>query len=449
MILLVGQIERTMRGRDAFQEVDYPRLFGGMAKWVAEIDHPARVPEMLGRAFHTAMAGRPGPVVLALPEDMLVETASVGVLPRIEVGSPVPSAADMARVAGALSAARAPVIVAGGSRWDVVSAAGLAEVAAAWHLPVAVSFRRQELIAGMHPSAAGELAFGPNPELIALVRDADLLLILGDRFSEVPSQGYELIGLPQARQRLIHVHPGPEEIGRVYAPWLGLAVAPGAFVAALADLPRPSDPPWAARTTAMHASYLAWSEPQGGDLMSRLMAELNARLPADAVVTTGAGNYAIWPGRYRRSTGFGSGLGPTSGSMGYGLPAAIAAGLRHPGRPVVCFAGDGCLQMTVQEMATVVQERLPLRLIVADNRQYGTIRAHQARAYPGRITGTQLVNPDFAALARAYGFAAWRVEGTDAVRPAVEAMLGHDGPALLHLMTDPAQVTPGPRLTDI
>jgi acetolactate synthase-1/2/3 large subunit len=448
MILFVGQIERGMRGRDAFQEVDYRALFGGMAKWAAEIDSADRVPEMVARAFHTAMSGRPGPVVLALPEDMLAEESGAAPAGRIEVSAAAPAPADMARLAAALAEAQRPVMIVGGSRWDAAAAARLAEVAARWKLPVAAAFRRQSLMDNAHPSYAGELAIGASPKLQALVREADLLLLVGDRMSEVPSQGYELLGIPEPAQRLVHVHPGPEEIGRVYSPWLGIPAAPGPFLDALAMLNAPAVLPWAGRTDAAHAAWGEWATPDGTDLMSRVMVALNATLPREAILTNGAGNYAIWMQRFRRWPGPGTHLGPSSGSMGYGLPAAIAAKLRHPDRPVVCFAGDGCLQMTIQELATAAEAGLAITVIVADNRQYGTIRAHQARHYPGRVSATQLRNPDFAALARACGFAAWTVRDGEDPAPALAAALGAGQPALLHLLTDPAQITPALRLTD-
>ncbi|RMH46657.1 MAG: thiamine pyrophosphate-binding protein [Alphaproteobacteria bacterium] len=447
MVLFIGQVARNMRGRDAFQEIDYARMYGGIAKWVAEIDSAARIPEMVARAWATAMAGRPGPVVLALPQDMLVERTIAPPPPRIEVGSPAPAPADIDRLAGALAGASRPMIIAGGSRWDDRAIARLAELAARWRIPVATTFRRQSLIDNAHPAYAGELTLGPNPALVRLVRAADLVILLGDRMSEVPSQGYSLFGIPDPGCRLVHVHPGPEEIGRVYAPWLGIATAPGPFLDALAAINPPADPPWAQLTEAAHAAYLDWSTPRGADLMSRVIAHLNAALPEDAILTNGAGNYAIWVQRFRRWRP-GTHLGPTSGSMGYGLPAAIAAGLHHPGRAVVCLAGDGCLQMTIQELATAAQEGLPLRVIVADNRLYGTIRAHQARDYPGRVTATRLVNPDFAALARACGFAGFTLRAGDAVGPVLDAALASPGPALVHVLTDPAQITPDRRLDD-
>jgi acetolactate synthase-1/2/3 large subunit len=448
MLLLVGQIGRDMRGRDAFQEVDYRAFFGPLAKWADEIDHVARIPEMISRAYHVAMSGRPGPVVLALPQDMLVERTAALPAPRVEVTSPVPAPADLARLAGALRGAERPLVIAGGSRWDGAAASRLAEVAARWQLPVAVTFRRQELLPALHPSYAGELTLGPNPDLLGLVREADLILLLGDRFSEIPSQGYELLAIPAPAQRLVHVHPGTDEIGRVYAPWLGLAVPPGAALDAIATLNAPDRPGWAQRTEAAHASWLAWSTPKGTDLMSRLMTVLNPMLGPDAILTNGAGNYSIWMQRFRRWTGHGCHLGPTSGSMGYGLPAAIAAKLRHPERPVVCFAGDGCLQMTIQELATAAEARLALTVIVVDNGLYGTIRAHQARDYPGRVTATAIRNPDFAALARAYGFAAWTVREEGEIAPALRGALGVGGPALVHVLTDPDQLTPDRRARD-
>ncbi|MEM9048822.1 MAG: thiamine pyrophosphate-binding protein [Pseudomonadota bacterium] len=447
LVLMVGQVGRDMRGRDAFQEVDYQALFGGMAKWVAEIDDVARIPELISRAWHTAMAGRPGPVVLSLPQDMLVERCALAPPPRIALSDPAPAGDDLARLAEALRVAQRPMIVAGGSRWDSAACKALDQVAARWQIPVASTFRRQTLIDNCHPSYAGELTIGANPALLALLRESDLTLLIGDQMSEIPSQGYALYDIPCTETRLVHVHPGPEELGRVYTAWLGIAATPGAFLTGWAGLVAPKAPVWAERTPAAHAAYLEWSQPVGGDLMTRLMAFLNARLASETIVTNGAGNYAIWVQRFRRYPGPGSHLGPASGSMGYGLPAAIAAKLRHPARPVLCFAGDGCLQMTIQELATAAQDGAAIKVIVVDNRQYGTIRAHQARDYPGRRSATALKNPDFAALARAYGFVAWTAATLDALDTGLNALLAESGPALLHVLTDPDQIAPGRRLT--
>ncbi|MEL6233164.1 MAG: thiamine pyrophosphate-dependent enzyme [Pseudomonadota bacterium] len=446
MVLMIGQVARDMRGRDAFQEVDYQALFGGMAKWVAEIDRADRLPELLSRAWHVAMAGRPGPVVLSLPQDMLVERSALAPPRRVVVAEPGPSSADLDRLRDLLASAARPAIVVGGSRWDPAASAALEEIATRWRIPVATTFRRQSLIDNAHACYAGELTIGANPELLTLLREADLTVLIGDIMSEIPSQGYTLYGIPEPGTALVHVHPGAEEIGRVLAPTLGILASPGAFLAGWAALDAPKLQAWAGREDAAHDAYLRWSEPAMPDRMSRVMAGLNARLARDAMVTNGAGNYAIWVQRFRRYPGPGSHLGPCSGSMGYGLPAAIAAKLRHPGRQVVCFAGDGCLQMTLQELATAAQERAAIRVIVADNRQYGTIRAHQARDYPGRQSATGLTNPDFAALARACGFAAWRVSADDEIGPALDGALSADGPALVHVLTDPDQIAPGRRV---
>ncbi len=454
MVLFVGQIERGMRGRDAFQEVDYGRLFGGMAKWVAEIDSPGRVPEMVSRAFHTAMAGRPGPVVLALPEDMLVEAAAVAAPRRVEPADPAPTPAGMAALERLLGEARRPLLVAGGSRWSAPAAERLRGFAERFALPVAVTFRRQMLFDHAHPNYAGDIGLGINPALKGLVEDSDLLLLLGGRFSEVPSQSYTLLGIPEPGRTLVHVHPGAEELGRVYHPALAVNATPAAFLEAAESLAPPAAPPvWAARTAAAHAAYRAWSEPPatgpGALRMGAVMAWLRDRLPEDAILTNGAGNYATWVHRFWRFRRFGTQLAPASGSMGYGLPAAIAAKLAHPERDVLCFAGDGCFQMTGLEFGTAVQEGAAVIVLVVDNGMYGTIRMHQEREYPGRVSGTALRNPDFAAFARSYGGHGETVERTGDFAPAFERARAAGRPAILHIKLDPEALTPNRTLSEI
>ena len=452
MVLLVGQIGRRMRGRDAFQEVDYRQTFGDLAKWVEQIDHADRIPEVMSHAFHVAMAGRPGPVVLALPEDMLRETADAAPAPRAEPPEPAPAPEDVARFAALLGAAARPVMILGGSRWRAEDVALAQALADRWDLPTAVSFRRQQLFDHLHPAYAGDVGLGINPALKARVAEADLVILLGARFSENPSQGFTLFDIPRPRQRLVHVHPGPEEIGRIYAPDLGVCATPGRFLQAVAGVAGPAP---AGRAAAAHADYLAWSAPgprtggSGVDL-GGVMAALAGRLPPGAIVTNGAGNYATWVHRFHRFRGFGAQLAPTSGSMGYGLPAAVAAALRCPERPVVAFAGDGCFQMTMQELGTAAQAGAALLLLICDNAMWGTIRMHQERAHPGRVVATELRNPDFAALARAYGLFGATVETDAAVAPALEEALawiaGRRAPAVLRLLTDRAAITPSARL---
>ncbi len=446
MLLLVGQIGRDMGGRDAFQEVDFRQMFGGMAKWVDEIRDPARIPEIVSHAYHVAMSGRPGPVVLALPEDMLRAASEAEPGPRVEVSAPHPSTQDLRRLGELLEAAQRPFAVVGGSRWTATAVEDLQEFAASWDLPVGCSFRRQMLFDHLHPAYAGDVALGINPKLRQRLAEADLLLLLGGRFSEVPSQGFSMLGIPDPAVPVVHVHPGAEELGRIYRPALAINATPGALLAAA-----PRGPGGGSRIKLAHADYLEWSTPRPdhGELQfGEIVRWLRDHLPEDTVITNGAGNYSIWLHRFFRYRRFGTQLAPVSGSMGYGLPAAIAAGLRHRDRPVVCLAGDGCFQMTGQEFATAVQYRVPLVVVLWDNGMYGTIRMHQSRAYPGRVTATSLVNPDFAALARACGGFGETVTDTAGFVTAFERAVVSGLPALIHLKPDPALVAPGRVLTD-
>ncbi|MEW5421977.1 thiamine pyrophosphate-binding protein [Amorphus sp. 3PC139-8] len=452
MVLFVGQIARDMRGRDAFQEVDYRQMFGGIAKWVAEIDSADRIPEMVARAFSVAVAGRPGPVVLALPEDMLVEGAGVAPVPAAAVEDAVPSAVAMARFEALLADAERPIAIVGGSRWNEAACETLADIAKAWDLPVATAFRAQHLIDNLDPHYAGDVGIGINPALKARIEAADLVVLLGDRLSEMASQSYTLLSVPVPHQRLVHVHPGAEEIGRVYQPTLGIAAAPGAFLEAWSDLRRPNALAWAGSAEAAHADYLAWSTPTqspGAVDMGELMAAIEARLPEDAIVVNGAGNFAAWVHRFHRYRRFGGELAPTSGSMGYGLPAAVSAKLRHPERVVLCVAGDGDLQMTMQELGTAMQEKAAVVLVVVDNGQYGTIRMHQEREYPGRISATALTNPDFAVLGDAYGAFTAVVERSEEFAPAFEDALKENRLSLIHVKVDPEAITPATTLSAI
>ncbi|MEO1192169.1 MAG: thiamine pyrophosphate-binding protein [Pseudomonadota bacterium] len=448
MILLVGQIGRAMRGREAFQEVDYRAVFGGLAKWVEEIDRVERIPEILSHAWHVALSGRPGPVVLALPEDMLREPCSAAPAPYVKVAQPAPAPEDMAQLQELLAQAQRPMMVFGGSRWDQASAAAALRFAEDWTLPLAVSFRRQSLCPASHPNYAGDVGLGINPALKARLAEADLLLLAGARFSENPSQGFSLLEIPKPKQRLVHVHPGAEELGRIYAPDLAINATPGQFFAAAGGLA--VTPGWdGSAVAAAHQAYLDWSEtppPGVGDLtLSHCIAKLRDALPADAILTNGAGNYAIWLHRFFRYA-WGRQLAPTSGSMGYGLPAAVAAACRHPDRQVVCLAGDGCFQMTANEFGVAAQLGLKLRVLVCDNAMYGTIRMHQELHYPGRVSATKLVNPDFAAWARSYGALGLTVDQNADFEPALQQALAAEGPALIHLRLDPRDLAPGKRL---
>ena len=457
MILLIGQVGRDMLEREAFQEVDFRRMFGQMAKWVAQIDRAERIPEFLSHAFHTATAGRMGPVVLALPEDMLREQVEA---PRAEPYRPVqahPGPEDLARLVELLSAAERPLAILGGRGWDEASCAGFARFAEAFALPVACAFRYQDLFDNEHPSYAGDVGVGVNPALAARLREADLLLAVGARLGEMTTGGYRLVESPEPRQSLVHVYPDPEELGRVYRPTLAINAGMKAFARALRELTPPAAPAWAGSAEAAHADYLAWSTPPegqgpgvdlGGDL-GAVVGWLREHLPPEAIVCNGAGNYTAWVHRYHRYRRFGSQLAPTSGSMGYGTPAAVGAKRLHPDRPVIAFAGDGCFLMNGQELATAVQYDLPIVVVVVNNGMYGTIRMHQERSYPARVIGTDLRNPDFAKLAEAYGAFGARVERTADFAAAFRAAEASGKPALIELVVDPEAITPRDRLSAI
>lgn len=446
LIMFVGQVGREMREREAFQELDYRAVFGSTTKWTTEIDDPARIPEIVSRAFHVATSGRPGPVVIALPEDMLTERVAVADAPAAEPVETWPALTDMAQLGELLSGARRPLALLGGSRWSADARASVMRFAERFALPVATTFRRAGLFDALHPSYAGDLGIGVNPALLARVKGADLVLLVGGRLGEVPSQGYTLFAIPAPQTTLVHVHPDPDELGRVYAPALAINATPTAFAAALEALEPPADLPWGGDTAAMHASYLAWTEtatPQPGRVnLGEVIVSLRELLAPDAIVTNGAGNFAAFLHRFFRVRTYGGQLAPTSGSMGYGVPAAIGAKRLHPERSVVCFAGDGDFLMNGQEFATAVQYELPIIVIVSDNGMYGTIRMHQEREYPGRVSATGLKNPDFAAYARAFGGFGATVERTADFRAAFEDAQRSGKPAVIHLKIDPEAITP-------
>jgi acetolactate synthase I/II/III large subunit len=444
LILFIGQVARGMRGREAFQEVDFRHMFGGMVKWADEIDDPRRLPELVSRAFHVATAGRPGPVVLALPEDMLTETASVGDARPYVAVEPHPGGAAMGALGAALAASARPVMLLGGSQWDAAAVAAVEAFARANRLPVCCGFRRQDRFDNAHECYAGEVGLGVNPKLGARLKDSDLLIVVGARLGEITSGGYTLLDIPVPQQRVVHVHPDPEELGRVYQPFLAINASPRSFAASLAALAPVAAPLWAATAAEAHRDYLAWQEPvasPGALQMSDIVRWLGARLPADAIVCNGAGNFTTWVHRFYRYRRFGTQLAPTAGSMGYGFPAAVAAKLVHPDRMVVCFAGDGDFLMTGQELATVMQHELAVIVLIVNNGIYGTIRMHQERHYPGRVVGTTLTNPDFAALARAYGAYGDTVTRTEDFAAAFERAVASGRPAVIDLKLDPEALT--------
>ncbi|AWN41097.1 thiamine pyrophosphate-binding protein [Methylobacterium durans] len=453
MILFVGQVERGYRDRDAWQEVDYRAAFGPLAKWAAEIDQGARVPEYVSRAFHAATSGRPGPVVLALPKDMLKEPCPGPLAPAWQPVEAAPGPEEMERLEALLAEAERPLLLLGGSRWTEAACADVRTFAERFRLPVATSYRRLPLFDPLHPSYAGDLGLAANPKLAARVRAADLLIVLGGRLGEVPSQGYALLDIPGPRTRLVHIHPGAEEIGRVYVPHLPVNASANRTAAALARLEPPARLPWAAETEAAHAEYLAWSEvptPQPGRVnLGAVMVHLRDALPGDAIICNGAGNYAAWIHRFYRFRQPGTHIAPTSGSMGYGLPAAVAMQILHPARTVIAINGDGDVLMSAQEFATAVQYNLPLVCIVADNGSYGTIRMHQERDFPGRVSATDLRNPDFAAYARAFGGFGVTVEATEEFPAALEAARASGQPSIIHLKVAKEAISPGLTLTAI
>jgi acetolactate synthase-1/2/3 large subunit len=453
MILFIGQIGRDMKEREAFQEVEYRRAFTEFAKWVGEIDDARRIPEFVTRAFAVATSGRPGPVVLTLPEDMLLDEVEA---PEAKPYTPVeahPGPSQIAALGELLKTAKSPMVVLGGTRWSETSVAGIRAFAEKFKLPVGCSFRRQMLFDHLHPSYAGDVGIGINPALAKEVKEADLLILLGSRFSEMPSSSYTLMDIPYPAQKLVHIHPDPSELGRVYRADLAICAAPEEFVSALASLDAPAAPIWAERTEAMHTAYLAWSTPPkagpGTVQMGPIMDWIEANTPKDAIFTNGAGNYATWLHRFHRFQAFNTQAAPTSGSMGYGLPAAVAAKQLFPQREVICFAGDGCFMMHGQEFATAMRYNLPIITLVINNGIYGTIRMHQEREYPGRVSATDLTNPDFAALARAYGGHGETVEKTEDFAPAFLRARASGKPSIIEIKLDPEAITPTRTLTQI
>lgn len=447
MILFIGQVDSTMRDREAFQELDYKAVFGSMAKWVVEIDRADRIPELVTRAFRIAMQGRRGPVVIALPENMLTEKAAVSDAPPVEPVLAWPASSDLERLGTLFANASSPIAILGGSGWDEEATKRIARFAERFDLPVATSFRRASLFDADHSNYAGDLGIGPDPRLKTRVTQADLVLLIGGRLSEMPSLSYGLLNVPTPVQQLIHVHPSAEELGRVYQPALAIQASPIAFAQAVETLKPAAAPAWAAETAKAHAEYLHWCETPrelpGSFQYGKVVAWLRDRLPKNAIVCNGAGNYAGWLHRHHRFHSFGAQLAPTSGSMGYGVPAAVLAKRQFPDRVVVAFAGDGCFLMNGQEFATTAQYGAAIIVIVIDNGQYGTIRMHQESEYPGRIIATQLQNPDFALYARAFGGHGERIELTEEFAPAFERALASGKPAILHCLLDPRAISVG------
>ena len=451
MILLVGQVPRAFRGREAWQELDYAQVFGGIAKAAWEVDSAERIPEHMAEAYSLALTGRPGPVVLALPEDVLAEQADVADGTRVEPERVAPSGAELERLRELLAGAERPLVVVGEGGWTAETSRDVQAFCEANALPVACAFRCQDFVDNRSPSYVGVLGVAMDEAIAGRLRDADLVLAIGGRLGEVPTRRYTLLEPPDPRQTLVHVHPDASELGRVYEPDLAIVATLTEFASALCALD-PVEPRWREWTSAARADYEEnlRNEPMEGDVdLGEIMAFLRTRLPGDAVQTCGAGNFTVWAHRFAEFTQFGTQACPRSGSMGYGLPAAVAAQLIHPQRVVVCFTGDGDFVMSSPELATAVQYDLPIVVLLVNNGMYATIRMHQERQFPGRVVGTDLENPDFPALARAYGAHGERVERTEDFEAAFDRALASGRPSVLELPVDPERISPRVRLSEL
>ena len=446
MILFVGQVASDQRDREAFQEVDYRAMFGPLAKWVAEIDRADRIPEYVARAFQVARAGRPGPVVLALPEDMLSSECDAPPVPAAVLPSGLAASSDVSEVIAHLEAAERPLVILGGGNWSASAAKAIATVAEKLDLPVGASFRCQDFLDNLHPNYVGDIGIGVNPKLAQRLRDADVIFCLGARLGEMTTSGYTLLTPPVPAQKLIHVHADPGELGRVYHPTVAVVADAGKFAESMAQaLAERAAKPAGAWVQGAREDYEAWQSPREtpGDLkLEQVIVHLNEVLPEDAIVTNGAGNYSAWLHRYYRYRSFRTQLAPTSGSMGYGLPAAVAAKIERPEQEVICLAGDGCFQMTMQEFGVACEHAANIIVLISNNGMYGTIRLHQQKKFPRRPSGTDLFNPDFAALARSYG-AFGATATTNAEFEAAFAQARAAGtPAIIELQISPQALGP-------
>ncbi len=452
LVLLVGQVDRGALGREAFQEVDFVSMFAPLAKHAEQVIDPARIPEIVSRAFHLACAGRPGPVVLAFPEDVLAEEAQCEDAGAYRVVQPHPGPEELDALREALAAAERPLMLVGGGGWTPATSQDILAFAEANRLPATCAFRWQDCFDNRSPLYAGDVGIAVNPKLAQRIRDADLLVVVGPRLGESTTSGYTLVDVPRPRQRLVHVHPDPDELGRVYQADLPINSGLAQFAAAVRALPPVDGSRWAGWAQEARADYLEHlkHKPLPGDLdLGDVVAYLRERLPPDAILTNGAGNFSVWAHRFYQFSQYRTQLGPTSGAMGYGVPAAVAAKIVHPDRIVVCFAGDGDFLMTGQELATALREQAAAVFLVINNGMYGTIRAHQERQFPGRPYGTDLVNPDFAAYARAFGAHGEVVARTEEFAAAFERAVESGLPALLELRIDPEAVSPRATLTEI
>ncbi len=447
MILFIGQVARGMTEREAFQELDYRRVFGQMAKWVAEIDDPARIQEFVTRAYRTAMSGRPGPVVLSLPEDLLYEALPTPRPPRrIEAPRFQPAPDALGALRDRLSEAERPMVIAGGGGWTAKGIAALERFAEAQNLPVAASFRCQGLINNDHANYVGHFAVGRAKFLDQAVKESDLLIAIGPRLGEITTGGYHLLDAPVPNQSLAHVFPAAEEPGRVFEPEIALVSDTESFCRAVAVWATVAPDRFETRRKGLRAAFEAYGKPPPSDDLAAIFAHMAEALPNDAILCNGAGNYAGWLHRFYRFRAPGTQLAPTSGSMGYGLPGAVAAATAAPDREVFAIAGDGCFMMTCQEMATACHHGLRLTVIIINNSRYGTIRAHQEREFPGRVSGTDLINPDFCAFARSFGAHAEKVDNAGEFQQALAGARSRGGVNLIEVAADPTMLAPGVRL---
>jgi acetolactate synthase-1/2/3 large subunit len=452
LILLIGQVARDTLEREGFQEVDYRKMFGSLAKWSAQIESAERIPELISRAFSVATSGRPGPVVLSLPEDVLAEDVDVpDALPYTHVRA-YPGVPELERMRSLLARSRRPLAIVGGGGWTAQAAVDMRAFLEASEIPVAASYRCQDYVDNRSAVYAGHLTLGADPKLAQRVREADLLLVFGARLGEITTDDYTLVQPPNPRQTLVHAHLGADELGRVYRPEVAILASPPELAAALRALPTVDPAAWRDETRLAREDFLANMRhgPMAGDIdLAEVVAMLRARLPDDAIVSNGAGNHSVWVHRFWEYRQFRTQLAATSGSMGYGFPAALAAKLVHPERAVVCVSGDGDFLMAANELATAVRYELPIVVVVVNNAMYGTIRMHQERRYPGRVSGTELVNPEFAAFAESFGAYGELVPSTAEFPDALERALAIDLPAVLEVRVDPEQITPRTTLTEL
>ncbi len=448
LILFIGQVSASQRYREGFQEIDYGQLLGGMAKWVAQIDHVERIPELLSRAWHTACSGRPGPVAIVLPEDTLTATCDNSDTLTWQPENEYVAVQTTTKIEEQLSNATNPIAILGGSGWSAIAVKQFTKFAERLALPVACSFRRQMLFDHTHPNYVGDVGIGINPKLVQLIEQADTVLLVGGRLSEIPSQNFTLLDIPSPKQSLIHIYPGAEELNRVYKADIAVQATPAAFCRSLTATAALKSASEKKLQLLAHASrnYKQWSSLDNCidevELMKQVMMYLKKHLPEDVIITNGAGNYSSWIHRFWQYKHYGTQVSSTSGSMGYGLPAAISAKINHPDKTVVAFAGDGCFQMTCQELATAMQEKAAIIILVLDNGMYGTIRMHQEKHYPSRVIATSIVNPNFAQLAGSYGAYSATIETPEDIAAAIKGAISSETAALIHIKLDPSAITP-------